>query len=67
MILEMYTNRQRLMLTFTSFNLCVWQDSYDSRSFGPVTLSDIIGRAIYCLKNDVDHGPVNNRLAFFLI
>ena len=55
------------MLTFTSFNLCVWQDSYDSRSFGPVTLSDIIGRAIYCLKNDVDHGPVNNRLAFFLI
>ncbi|XP_047939919.1 uncharacterized protein LOC125187378 [Salvia hispanica] len=36
------------------------KDSYDSRSFGPVTLSDIIGRAIYCLKNDVDHGPVNN-------
>ncbi|XP_057781447.1 mitochondrial ATP-independent inner membrane protease subunit 2-like [Salvia miltiorrhiza] len=36
------------------------KDSYDSRSFGPVTLSDIVGRAIYCLKNDVDHGPVNN-------
>ncbi|KAH6771364.1 Peptidase S24/S26A/S26B/S26C family protein [Perilla frutescens var. hirtella] len=36
------------------------KDSYDSRSFGPVTMKDIIGRAIYCLRNDVDHGPVNN-------
>lgn len=42
----------------------MWQDSHDSRTFGPVAIKDIVGRAIYCLKNDVDHGPVDNRLAF---
>lgn len=32
----------------------------DSRTFGPVSLTDIVGRAIYCLRTAVDHGPVSN-------
>ncbi|KAL3849967.1 hypothetical protein ACJIZ3_011849 [Penstemon smallii] len=37
------------------------KDAYDSRTFGPVKMSEsIIGRVIYCLRNAVDHGPVNN-------
>ncbi|EYU17923.1 hypothetical protein ABFS82_14G205300 [Erythranthe guttata] len=36
------------------------KECYDSRTFGPVTMTDIIGRVIYCLKNAVDHGPINN-------
>ncbi|KAL0461102.1 UNVERIFIED_CONTAM: hypothetical protein Slati_0737400 [Sesamum latifolium] len=36
------------------------KEAYDSRTFGPVTMSDIVGRVIYCLRNAVDHGPVNN-------
>lgn len=39
------------------------QDSYDSRTFGPVSMTNIVGRVIYCLRNEVDHGPVANRLA----
>ncbi|XP_059298018.1 mitochondrial ATP-independent inner membrane protease subunit 2-like isoform X1 [Lycium barbarum] len=36
------------------------QEAKDSRTFGPVSLTDIVGRAIYCLRTAVDHGPVNN-------
>ncbi|KAL3620598.1 Mitochondrial ATP-independent inner membrane protease subunit 2 [Castilleja foliolosa] len=36
------------------------EESYDSRTFGPITMTDIVGRVIYCLRNAVDHGPVNN-------
>ncbi|KAL8523127.1 hypothetical protein ACS0TY_013196 [Phlomoides rotata] len=36
------------------------KDSYDSRTFGPVSMTDIVGRVIYCMRNDVDHGPMNN-------
>ncbi|KAG8389207.1 hypothetical protein BUALT_Bualt02G0204900 [Buddleja alternifolia] len=36
------------------------KEAYDSRTFGPVTMGDIVGRVIYCLRNAVDHGPVNN-------
>ncbi|KAL6564474.1 Mitochondrial ATP-independent inner membrane protease subunit 2 [Orobanche minor] len=36
------------------------KEAYDSRTFGPVTMTDIVGRVIYCLRNAVDHGPVNN-------
>ncbi|KAL8055199.1 hypothetical protein ABFX02_04G042100 [Erythranthe guttata] len=36
------------------------KEAYDSRTFGPVNMIDIVGRAIYCLRNAVDHGPVNN-------
>ncbi|KNA09324.1 hypothetical protein SOVF_154700 isoform A [Spinacia oleracea] len=36
------------------------QEAKDSRAFGPVNMSDIIGRVIYCLRNAVDHGPVQN-------
>lgn len=32
----------------------------DSRLFGPVSMSNIVGRAIYSLRSAVDHGPVNN-------
>lgn len=45
-----------------------WQEANDSRSFGPVNMTDIVGRAIYCLRNAVEqghvvveHGPVQNR------
>ncbi|KAF3643134.1 putative mitochondrial inner membrane protease subunit 2-like isoform X2 [Capsicum annuum] len=36
------------------------KEAKDSRTFGPVSLTDIVGRAIYCLRTAVDHGPVNN-------
>ncbi|CAN7134662.1 unnamed protein product, partial [Brassica rapa subsp. narinosa] len=36
------------------------KEAYDSRSFGPVSLADIVGRAIYCMRTAVDHGPVSN-------
>ncbi|KAG9145002.1 hypothetical protein Leryth_017460 [Lithospermum erythrorhizon] len=36
------------------------EDAYDSRDFGPVSMSSIVGRVIYCLKNAVDHGTINN-------
>ncbi|CAN8306143.1 unnamed protein product [Cochlearia groenlandica] len=36
------------------------KEAYDSRTFGPVSMADIVGRAIYCLRTAVDHGPVSN-------
>ncbi|GER34811.1 peptidase S24/S26A/S26B/S26C family protein [Striga asiatica] len=36
------------------------KESYDSRTFGPVNMTTIVGRVIYYLRNAVDHGPVNN-------
>ncbi|KAI5680087.1 hypothetical protein M9H77_01314 [Catharanthus roseus] len=36
------------------------QEANDSRSFGPVSMSNIVGRVMYCLRTAVDHGPVNN-------
>lgn len=36
------------------------KEAKDSRTFGPVNMSDIIGRVIYCLRTAVDHGPVQN-------
>lgn len=38
----------------------------DSRAFGPVSMTDIVGRAIYTLVNEVEHMPVNNRLAVYV-
>ncbi|KAL4190317.1 hypothetical protein AMTRI_Chr07g24110 [Amborella trichopoda] len=37
------------------------KEAHDSRIFGPVPMTDIIGRVIYCLRNSIDHGPVQNR------
>ncbi|WCJ38314.1 Peptidase S24/S26A/S26B/S26C family protein [Euphorbia peplus] len=36
------------------------KEANDSRNFGPVPMSDIVGRVIYCLRSAVDHGPVQN-------
>ncbi|CAA0823196.1 Peptidase S24/S26A/S26B/S26C family protein [Striga hermonthica] len=36
------------------------KESHDSRTFGPVNMTSIVGRVIYYLRNAVDHGPVNN-------
>ncbi|XP_010485868.1 PREDICTED: uncharacterized protein LOC104764111 [Camelina sativa] len=36
------------------------KEAYDSRTFGPISMTDIVGRAIYCLRTAVDHGPVSN-------
>uniref|UniRef100_A0A2P2JTS2 Uncharacterized protein MANES_12G032900 n=1 Tax=Rhizophora mucronata TaxID=61149 RepID=A0A2P2JTS2_RHIMU len=36
------------------------KEANDSRTFGPVPLSDIVGRVIYRLQTAVDHGPVKN-------
>ncbi|XP_022156611.1 uncharacterized protein LOC111023476 [Momordica charantia] len=36
------------------------KEANDSRTFGPVPMSDIVGRVIYCLRTAVDHGPVQN-------
>ncbi|KAL6208771.1 hypothetical protein ACLB2K_019716 [Fragaria x ananassa] len=37
------------------------KEANDSRKFGPVSMTDIVGRVIYCLRTAVDHGPVQNR------
>ncbi|GLJ45247.1 hypothetical protein SUGI_0952350 [Cryptomeria japonica] len=36
------------------------KDACDSRIFGPVPMSNILGRVIYCLRSSVDHGPIIN-------
>ncbi|XP_062149595.1 mitochondrial ATP-independent inner membrane protease subunit 2-like isoform X2 [Alnus glutinosa] len=36
------------------------KEANDSRTFGPVPMTDIVGRVIYCLRTAVDHGPVQN-------
>ncbi|XP_048232546.1 uncharacterized protein LOC8275979 isoform X2 [Ricinus communis] len=36
------------------------KEANDSRKFGPVPMSGIVGRVIYCLRTAVDHGPVQN-------
>ncbi|KAJ9176447.1 hypothetical protein P3X46_011757 [Hevea brasiliensis] len=36
------------------------KEANDSRIFGPVPMTDIVGRVIYCLRTAVDHGPVQN-------
>ncbi|KAH7577678.1 hypothetical protein ACOSQ2_001338 [Xanthoceras sorbifolium] len=36
------------------------KEANDSRTFGPVSMTNIVGRAIYCLRTAVDHGPVQN-------
>ncbi|KAE8660418.1 SAP-like protein BP-73-like [Hibiscus syriacus] len=35
-------------------------EAKDSRLFGPVPMTDIVGRVIYLLRTAVDHGPVQN-------
>ncbi|KAG5112792.1 hypothetical protein JHK82_036061 [Glycine max] len=37
------------------------KEAKDSRTFGPVQMTDIVGRVIYCLRSAVDHGRVQNR------
>ncbi|KAL4337077.1 hypothetical protein AHAS_Ahas12G0074100 [Arachis hypogaea] len=36
------------------------KEANDSRTFGPVQMTDIVGRVIYCLRSAVDHGRVHN-------
>ncbi|WOH01777.1 hypothetical protein DCAR_0521162 [Daucus carota subsp. sativus] len=36
------------------------KEARDSRMFGPVPMTDIVGRVIYSLRTAVDHGPVQN-------
>ncbi|OIW19959.1 hypothetical protein TanjilG_30907 [Lupinus angustifolius] len=36
------------------------KEANDSRKFGPVQMTDIVGRVIYSLRNAVDHGRVEN-------
>lgn len=36
------------------------KEAKDSRLFGPVSMNDIIGRVLYCLRTAVDHGPIQN-------
>jgi len=36
------------------------KEARDSRLFGPVPMTDILGRVIYSLRTAVDHGPVEN-------
>lgn len=42
------------------------QEAKDSRLFGPVNMTDIVGRVIYRLRTCVDHGCVRNRWTKFL-
>ncbi|GMP90655.1 hypothetical protein CsSME_00041675 [Camellia sinensis var. sinensis] len=37
------------------------KEANDSRRFGPLPMTDIVGRVIYSLRTAVDHGPVKNR------
>ncbi|KAH9785402.1 hypothetical protein KPL71_009939 [Citrus sinensis] len=43
------------------------KEANDSRTFGPVPMRNIVGRAIYCLRTAVDHGPVQNRCGCWVI
>ncbi|KAL2323429.1 hypothetical protein Fmac_027808 [Flemingia macrophylla] len=36
------------------------QEANDSRTFGPVQMTNIVGRVIYCLRSAVDHGRIQN-------
>eukprot|EP00262_Sarcandra_glabra_P009324 TRINITY_DN234_c0_g1_i1.p1 TRINITY_DN234_c0_g1~~TRINITY_DN234_c0_g1_i1.p1 ORF type:complete len:206 (-),score=37.64 TRINITY_DN234_c0_g1_i1:405-1022(-) len=36
------------------------KEARDSRFFGPLPMTDIVGRVIYSLRTAVDHGPVQN-------
>ncbi|KAF9607868.1 hypothetical protein IFM89_003572 [Coptis chinensis] len=36
------------------------KEAKDSRTFGPLPMTDIVGRVIYCLRTAIDHGPVQN-------
>ncbi|PON81742.1 Peptidase S26A, signal peptidase I [Trema orientale] len=36
------------------------KEANDSRKFGPVPMTDVVGRVMYCLRTAVDHGPVQN-------
>ncbi|GMP90653.1 hypothetical protein CsSME_00041675 [Camellia sinensis var. sinensis] len=36
------------------------KEANDSRRFGPLPMTDIVGRVIYSLRTAVDHGPVKN-------
>lgn len=36
------------------------KEARDSRLFGPVPMSNILGRVIYAMRSAVDHGPVQN-------
>lgn len=36
------------------------KEANDSRTFGPVQMTDIVGRVIYCLRSAVDHGRIQN-------
>lgn len=36
------------------------KEAKDSRLFGPIPMTSIVGRVIYSLRSAVDHGPVQN-------
>ncbi|KAG2713618.1 hypothetical protein I3760_04G185500 [Carya illinoinensis] len=36
------------------------EEARDSRNFGPVPMTNIVGRVIYSMRTAVDHGPVQN-------
>ncbi|XP_004495095.1 mitochondrial ATP-independent inner membrane protease subunit 2-like [Cicer arietinum] len=36
------------------------KEAIDSRTFGPVHMTNIVGRVLYCLRSAVDHGRVQN-------
>ncbi|KAK9287950.1 hypothetical protein L1049_016395 [Liquidambar formosana] len=36
------------------------KEAKDSRTFGPISMTDIVGRVIYSLRTTGDHGPVQN-------
>ncbi|CAI5479056.1 unnamed protein product [Closterium sp. Yama58-4] len=37
------------------------KEAWDSRTFGPVHLEDVLGRAMYVVRSMHDHGPIQNR------
>ncbi|GAB2245452.1 hypothetical protein Droror1_Dr00000945 [Drosera rotundifolia] len=36
------------------------EEAHDSRTFGPVPISDLVGRVIYGLQSPFDHNPIEN-------
>ncbi|XP_038971226.1 uncharacterized protein LOC120104375 [Phoenix dactylifera] len=36
------------------------KEARDSRLFGPVPMTDVVGRVVYALRSAVDHAPVQN-------
>lgn len=48
----------------SDFMFIWWQEARESRLFGTVPMTEIVGGVVYALRSAVDHGPVQNRYSW---